>query len=208
MLYIVKKILRLFDVHDAIYDDAYYAKDVAGPAEQAAPHVAASIAAHFQPKRLIDVGCGTGAMLDAARTLGIDVMGLEYASAAIKICNQRGLPVLRFNIEQDNLPIITPADVVLSTEVAEHLPGRCADRYVALLCHLGSVIMLTAAPPGQGGTDHVNTQPKSYWIGKFAARGRTYDEEHTSAIADEWKSRGVAFFYHNNLMVFQRASGS
>src|SRR4051812_48530285 len=127
MLTIFRKALRRFDVHDAIYDAAYYAAGVAGPANQAAPHIAASIIQHFAPRRLIDVGCGTGAMLAELRSRGVDVCGLE-------LCRARGLPVRRFDIEHDNWPAIEPGDVVLSTEVAEHLPARTADRYVALLC--------------------------------------------------------------------------
>jgi SAM-dependent methyltransferase len=206
MLSIVRKVLRRFDVHDAIYDAAYYAADVAGPADQAAPHIAASIVHHFAPRRAIDIGCGTGAMLAALKALGVDVYGLEYASAAIELCQARGLPVQRFNIEKDDFPAVAPADVVLSTEVAEHLPERVADRYVALLCHFGTVVVMSAAQPGQGGTDHVNLQPPSYWIGKFADRGYRHDRKRSEAIAESWKKNGVADFYHENLMVFRRGS--
>jgi hypothetical protein len=64
-------------------------------------------------------------------------------------------------------------------EVAEHLPARTADRYVKLLSSLSSILVFTAAPPGQGGrtaTDHINEQPPWYWMTKYKQLGFRHDE--------------------------------
>jgi cyclopropane fatty-acyl-phospholipid synthase-like methyltransferase len=159
---VLNKVLRRLGVHDAIYDKDYYANDVSGPADQAAPHIARTIVQRFSPSSLIDVGCGTGAMLDAIRSLGVSVSGLEYSKAGIELCNDRGLAVEKFNIERDAPPRIPRRDVALSLEVAEHLPESVSDRYVTLLCGLAPIVICSAAQPGQTGTDHVNLQPVSY----------------------------------------------
>jgi SAM-dependent methyltransferase len=193
--------------HNAIYTPAYYETEVEGPAVRAAPRIADSIVAEFNPKSVVDVGCGTGALLEALRSKGCEVFGLEYADAALGYCRTRGLHVIKFDLEQAELEDQRFFDVAVSLEVAEHLPESAADRYVDLLCRLSSNIIFTAAPPGQGGADHVNEQPPSYWIEKFSQRGFEHSVEASHRWRSDWKSSGtVESWYFNNLMIFRRVS--
>ena len=190
--------------HNAIYTRDYYADSVEGAAVQSAGVMARSIFECFRPKALIDVGCGTGALLAAFRELGCDVRGLEYSDAGLAYCRNRGLPVEKFNIETDRLAAGKIYDVAVSFEVAEHLAAWKADGYVELLCGLAPVIVMSAATPGQGGHDHVNEQPHTYWIEKFHHRGYVIDQVTSARLSSEWKTSGAASWYYDNVMVFRR----
>jgi len=97
-------------------------------------------------------------------------------------------------------------DVAVSMEVAEHLPEMIADRYVHLLTRLSQVIVFASAPPGQGGADHVNEQPPSYWISKFQQNAFRHAEELSQSWRESWKAAGdVEDWYHQNLMIFRSA---
>jgi hypothetical protein len=63
---------------------------------------------------------------------------------------------------------------------------------------------MTAATPGQGGTEHVNEQPNEYWIEKFRHRGFALDRETTDRIRRDWARAETAGFYHSNLMIFRK----
>ena len=54
-------------------------------------------------------------------------------------------------------------DLVVSLEVAEHLPKECADIFVDSLVRLGPIILFSAAIPQAGGTCHINEQWPEYW---------------------------------------------
>lgn len=186
------------------YDAEYFLRDIDGPATASAPIMATSILRDFAPKSVIDIGCGTGALLAQLRNEGCSVVGLEYAAAARELCAKRGLDAIAFDIMYDNFDAPRPYDVVISMEVAEHLPEHVADRYVDLLARLGKNIVLTAATPGQGGTDHVNEQPHEYWIKKFEQRNRILDWTLTSNWRAAWRDSGhVQSWYYNNLLVFR-----
>ncbi len=193
--------------HEEMYDAAYYATYVEPAMRTSVGVIAASILERYQPRTVVDVGCGTGLLLVHLREAGVQVEGLEYSEAACKVCRERELKVHRVNLETDVLPSLR-ADVVVSTEVAEHLPESCADRFVDALCGIAGTVVLTAATPGQGGTDHVNEQPHEYWVGKFRARGMAFDEAATLAWRARWKDAGALACYYQNVMLFGRgASG-
>jgi cyclopropane fatty-acyl-phospholipid synthase-like methyltransferase len=158
------------------------------------------------------VGCGNGAVLSAFREIGIQGEGLEYADAALRVCKEKGLNVRKFDLEHpSHLDSASRADLVLSTEVAEHLPASVAETYIELLIRLcgsdGHVIM-TAATPGQGGTDHVNEQPNTYWIQRFQQRGARYLDAMTQELRAEWKRRGVDRHRAKNVLAFEVAPKS
>ena len=69
--------------HDAIYDKQYY-DEVEVSAIMSAKPIATSLVAYYHPKSVVDVGCGTGALLEAFRTEGVEVAGLEYSEAGLK----------------------------------------------------------------------------------------------------------------------------
>ena len=191
--------------HNAIYDSDYYASTVEGPAASSAEAISQSILLDLRPNTIVDVGCGTGALLEALRRGGCQVLGLEYSEAALQYCRSRNLDVWKFDLERDTLADDRTFDVAISMEVAEHLPEKISGRYVALLARLSSVIVFTAASPGQGGLDHVNEQPPSYWISKFQALGFVYDEELSRLWRESWRETAVvAWWYFQNLMIFRR----
>lgn len=190
--------------HDAIYNHAYYSAVVEGPAAQSATAIAASICGELRPTRVVDVGCGTGALLAVLRDRGCQVLGLEYSSAALESCRARSLTVRKFDLEHDDFPVHDAFDAAVSLEVAEHLPAHVADRYVALLTRLSRIVVFSAARPGQGGTDHVNEQEPEYWIAKFAHHGFRHADEVTHRWRRNWRADSrVASWYHENLMVFR-----
>lgn len=190
--------------HDAIYNHAYYSAVVEGPAAQSAGAIADSICGELRSTRVVDVGCGTGALLAVLRDRGCEVFGLEYASAALESCRARNLTVKKFDLEHDDFPVSHTFDAAVSLEVAEHLPAHVADRYVALLTRLSRIVVFSAARPGQGGTDHVNEQQPEYWIAKFAHHGFRHADEISQRWRDTWRADvRVANWYHENLMIFR-----
>jgi 2-polyprenyl-3-methyl-5-hydroxy-6-metoxy-1,4-benzoquinol methylase len=108
---------------------------------------------------VLDIGCGRGAWLSEWRRQGVgDVAGadgsyVDQASLAI--------PVEQFIATDLSQPIDLRRrfDLVQCLEVAEHLPADSADTLVDSLVRHGSVILFSAAVPGQGGEHHVNEQP-------------------------------------------------
>ena len=195
--------------HDWIYDAEFFEKSVEGPARRSAGRIAATIVDDLKPTTVIDVGCGTGALLEALRDRGCRVGGLEYAGAALARCRARGLDVEKFDLENDEYLVDRKFEVAISMEVAEHLPQKAADRYVDLLTRLSSVIVFTAAAPGQGGTDHVNEQPPPYWTAKFRERGFEHAREQSQRWSNRWKAAGdVESWYYENLMIFRRTPQS
>jgi SAM-dependent methyltransferase len=176
-------------------------------AARSVPAIARSIMRDLAPRTALDIGCGTGALLNELRRAGVTCSGYEYSEAGLALCRERGLDVHQFDLESDAPdPTSTPVDVVVSTEVAEHLPERLAERYVDRLCRRGRVIVFTAATPGQGGRDHVNEQPHAYWQEKIAARGWSFDVRLSVGWRAEWERADTAPWYASNLMIFRRVA--
>jgi SAM-dependent methyltransferase len=200
-----RRVTSRFAAHDLIYCEVFFTDTVEGPAAQAAPVFARLISSELRPRRIVDVGCGTGALLEALGRTGCECLGLEYAEAALEICRARGVTVKRFDLEKANRwRRLKGCDVAISMEVGEHLPESAADRYVGLLTSLAPVIVFTAAHPGQGGADHLNEQPMSYWVAKFGARGYGSDQETTTRWRRQLEAGQVPKFYSDNLMIFRR----
>jgi SAM-dependent methyltransferase len=190
--------------HDAVYSRAYYDGDVEDAAAEAAPPMAETIARRFRPESVVDVGCGTGALLAAFRDLGCrTVFGLEYAEAALDDCRRRGLPVRKFKIGLDTYNA-ERYDLALSFEVAEHLSPWVAEKFVDLLCGLAPIVVISAATPGQGGLDHINERPLSFWAKKFRSRSYDLDCDSTNLFRTTWEQAGIASFYCRNVMCFVR----
>jgi SAM-dependent methyltransferase len=191
--------------HDEIYDPKYFATDVDPTMGVSADTMAGSLVHELRPEFVLDIGCGSGLLLLSLARLGVRGRGFDYASAAIELCRQRGLDVQRLNIEVDPIPS-DRGDVAISTEVAEHLPASCADRFVKLLCTVARRhVVLTAAVPGSPGTNHVNEQPNEYWIDKIASHGFVFDKDRSTRWRQEWQYRGVANCFVASVMVFDRS---
>jgi SAM-dependent methyltransferase len=207
IFYPIKRLLQRHARHDEIYDATYFEETIKPLIQKSAPRMAESIRDVLQPTTVTDIGCGSGELLQSLRAIGISGVGFEHSHAALDIARAKGLEVTDLDLEQplDKLNICR-ADLVISTEVAEHLPEPCAETYVEYLCRTADTVLITAAPPGQGGTDHVNEQPNEYWIEKFAARGFSYLRELTQKMRRDWEAAGIVNFYAKNLMIFRKPS--
>jgi hypothetical protein len=124
-------------------------------------------------RSVVDFGCAEGVWLRAWRNQGVqdqDLLGLDgdYVDRSRLL-----IPEDRFHPVDLSQPIELHRrfDLVQSLEVAEHLPAAAAATFVATLTRHSSLVLFSAAPPGQGGSHHVNERPYGYWRDLFAARG-------------------------------------
>lgn len=141
-------------------------------------------------KTAIDIGCGIGLQTKRLLELGWGITGAEYAPAALEML-EPGIKVKQFDL---TVPVasrarvvssLTPRACVVCTETAEHLPAVSADIIVQNICALArDVIVWSAAAPGQEWPGHINLQPPSYWLKRFASRGWVLDEPRTGALRD------------------------
>ncbi len=72
-------------------------------------------------RRLLEVGCASGAVLEAAARRGWSVQGVEYSADAAGEARAHGVPVALGGIEDARLPDAA-FDVVFLGDVLEHVP--------------------------------------------------------------------------------------
>ena len=113
-----------------------------------------------------DLGAGVGIQTGRLQELGWTIWGGDFAPLAIEQ-REPGVDVLPFDLSlpQDEHG---PVDCVICTEVAEHVPEEHSDQVVKNIATLArKFIVWSAAPPGQGGTGHINCQPPEFWLDRF-----------------------------------------
>lgn len=155
----------------------------------------------LKPASVVDVGCGPGTWLSVFHESGIeDYLGLDGQWVDVE---QLKIPLERFRRTDLSQPVLLDRefDLVVSLEVAEHLPAQAADGFVRSLTGLGRAVLFSAAIPYQGGVHHVNEQWPGYWIERFAANGF----EAVDAVRHRiWNDPAVEFCYAQNTFIFAR----
>lgn len=154
----------------------------------------------FHPQSVIDVGCGTGAWLSVFQKQGVEIFGIDgnYVSPSVLQISSESFEAFDLTLP---LSLKRTFDLVVSLEVAEHLPEHCADQFVENLVSLGPIVVFSAAIPFQGGTHHVNEQWPDYWSKKFKSRGYVCADCIRPRI---WSNPGVEWWYAQNLLVYLR----
>jgi len=165
-----------------VYDNSYYKKRTEGERRADAQRFAEQLQAKLDPKSVIDFGCAVGHYLERFYEQGITVHGVEGNANAFEYA-----VIPEYHLEEHDLrkkyDTTQTYDLALCIEVAEHLSEPYADTLVKTVTEAADTVVFTAATPGQGGTHHVNEQPRSYWIKKFEDQGFEYCEVMTNSIA-------------------------
>ncbi|MDD5355067.1 MAG: class I SAM-dependent methyltransferase [Candidatus Omnitrophica bacterium] len=150
----------------------------------------------FNPKTVLDLGCGTGKSLDYFISKNIEAIGIEGSKLAIS----RALhpeKIIKFNLERC-LHLNRRFDLIWSFEFVEHLHPEFVDNLLNTFSNHSDRIVLSAAKPGQGGDGHFNEQPDSYWIEQFRRYGYEINVSKTMQL------RRTGEQYAENMLVFER----
>lgn len=80
------------------------------------------VRSYITGKNILDLGCGTGAMISELSGLGFQVLGLDGSEEALKYCRKRGLVNLKRADFNKSLPCQgNTFDTVLCLDVLEHI---------------------------------------------------------------------------------------
>jgi glycosyltransferase involved in cell wall biosynthesis len=164
-----------------------------------AENLAVWIKQHAIPDaKIIDLGCGLGTYVNALRDQGFNAIGYDIDPKV------KGKPNL---IHADLFSVNDLGNIVMCLEVAEHIHEKLSDNIVKAVCKNvagGGVVIWTAAKPGQGGTGHINCQPKEYWQEKFKKEGFERDYDIENSIINHVTQGYYMGWFVNNLMVLKR----
>lgn len=184
-----------------LYDAQFYADQSDGSARSAARVVPLIRDILEDPRSVLDVGCGVGTWAAAWQSSGVgDIVGLdgEYVNQdSLRIPGEKFLATdlsVSFDLQRR-------FDLVMSLEVAEHLPLASAACFVESLVRHGDVVLFSAAVPGQGGTDHINEQWPSYWASLFMSH-RYFPLDIIRPIV--WHDEQIDPWYRQNMLLFVR----
>jgi SAM-dependent methyltransferase len=157
-------------------------------------------------RRVLDVGAGSGGFAAEAKRRGLDVAACENSAAGRKLARAQGLDVLDFDLTRKPPAATTPPyDLAYCFEVAEHLPQALGESLVLFLTQQAPVIIFSAAHPGQGGTGHINEQPKEYWIQRFERHGYSLDKAGMESLVEGFRLRNTpGKWFHSNVIVVRK----
>ena len=184
----------------ACYTSGFFTQQQAGSLQSALrilPHVFDLVS----PGSVVDVGCGVGTWLAAARTLGVlDVMGLDGDYVDRHLLQ---IPPDCFRATDLSRPFECERtfDLALSLEVAEHLPDTSAPALVESLTRLAPVVLFSAAIPKQCGEHHINLQWQSWWIDQFNSKGFVAVDCVRHRV---WNDVAVEWWYAQNVFLIVR----
>lgn len=181
------------------------------------------------PQSYLDLGSGTGAMVNMARKMGVGAWGVDVISKGpgnehwfiqhdltgplyITTANARVVWVE----SEDQRIGVERFDLITCLEVAEHLPLDAHETLVDTIArHLrpmpnyedpSGLLIFSAAPPGQAGEHHIGNRAPREWRGIFHERGISYREDLTRQLSHliAFVSGPASHWLAANLSVYDR----
>lgn len=146
--------------------DGLGAKPRAGSFTQIATRLLATFA---DTRRVLDVGCAKGLLVQAFTEAGVDATGIDVSRAAISDADESVRA--RLSVGSATEPVGGPYDLITCLEVLEHLDSADAEAALDQLCAATDVIVFSSTPIDFAEPTLVDVKPVAEWMAAFALRG-------------------------------------
>lgn len=165
--------------------------------------LASAMVQHFQRKKknwgkanVLEFGSGTGKYIDYFRDNKINARGYDGVH---DIYVRSGGAVSHADLTEHVK--LGSADFVVCLEVAEHIPKKYEEIFLKnVLTHCEQSLILSWAPPSQGGVGHVNTKERADVVELLYQKGFQIDEGATNMLL----RAATLPWFKENLMVFNK----
>ena len=149
------------------YADGFYNNQMEG-SYRSASIVVPYFLNFYKPLSVVDLGCGRGTWLKAFKENGVDRGGGHdgHWNSREKMVDS-SIEFNQINLNAPEFECHEKFGLAMSLEVAEHLDPSSASDFVRALTSLSDIVIFGAAYSHQGGVDHINEQPATYWAKLF-----------------------------------------
>ena len=156
----------------------------------------------FNVDSVVDFGCGLGSWLECFRKLGVkNLLGLDGDWVKEEDIHPTIRPYFKRKDLEKKISLDQKFSISISLEVAEHLEPKAAHTHVKNLINSSDTIIFSAAIPNQGGQNHLNEKPLSYWKDLFESEGFKFYDCLRGKI---WNNDKVFWWYRQNIVVFSK----
>src|SRR5262245_15881015 len=165
-----------------LYDRHYFECYGAGPVPYDRKHpewlaffgtIADHIVSEIKPRRVLDVGCAKGFLVESLRDRGVEAFGVDISEYAISEVRPDIRPYCRVASAVD--PLDCSYDLIVSIEVLEHLSEEEGRAAIANICRSTNDVLFSSTPDDVIEPTHVNVRPRSWWIERFVEQGFDLD---------------------------------
>lgn len=149
--------------------------------------IAARIVSDLAPTRVLDAGCAWGLLVERLRARGVEAWGIDLSEYAISQVHPDVRPFCRQGSIAEDLG--GTYDVIVSMEVAEHMPAAEADRAIARFCAHAPTVLFSSSPHDFREPTHVSVRPVEAWAEVFARHGAVHDVDYDASYILPWAMR-------------------
>ena len=156
-----------------------------------------------KPDSVVDVGCGRGTWLKAFKEKGASKL-VGYDGRWNSQENMIDQSIVFHGVDLNEPICISNSeryDLAMSLEVAEHLEPSSAQDFIRSLTTLSDVVLFSAAYTKQGGTNHINEQPHTYWAKVFSRFDYVPYDLFRPIV---WGDKEIPFWYQQNTFLYVR----
>jgi SAM-dependent methyltransferase len=180
----------------SLYDPVFF-REIDFGSSRSAARIVPELIQLISPTSVVDVGCGRGTWLAEFQRGGVtDVLGIDGAWV-----DRRHVQSEHFLAHDLRNPLTLDRkfDLVISLEVAEHLPPERAEDFVSDLTALGPVVAFSASILDCTGTGEINQQWPDYWADIFAKFGFTPLDDLRFKF---WNDPQIEWWYRQNMILY------
>mgnify|MGYP001585785960 FL=1 len=153
-----------------LYNETYYRRSKKFQCSVLRNESLLKIVMSYNPKRVLDVGCGRGLLVSMLREEGLECFGIDFAPA-LKEKFWGDLPYF-FEADAKSIPFPDKYfDIVVSSDFFEHLPESDIDMAFKEMNRVGNKV-IARIPPQAKLTEnqqkyHITNQSKEWWQDKL-----------------------------------------
>lgn len=128
--------------------------------------LAETIVERYHPKRVLDVGCAKGFLVEHLRNCGVEAFGIDASEYAISRVSPAARPYCK--VASGDGPISEKYDLITCIEVAEHVPAAVGTRMIHNICNAAQEVIFSSTPSDFNDDTHLNIKTASGWDRAFA----------------------------------------